>query len=536
MALHGGFGAVKVGYTGDMIDEIKTINGEEVRLLTLTSSGVLTLSKATEADVWLCDGGNRGDYDTSNQKGHKGGNGGKFGYFQAVKIEKTTTIIVGSEMGTTSVGTLVADIVGSGGGGAGDSRNTNTGLAGGGMSTIPFFDQANFDPHCAGGGGGGWYNGTYRAHGGAGGTDGGNGTTSSNTSSDKTLTGGAGGTRGAGAGGVAYTSGTSAGAGGQGLYYGAASGGAGSWKRYDGWFHGGGNIAYQGVAYIKFKEKKDPAKPAKISYSGDYTETYIEHNGQSKVLYTFVSSGILTVEEEGRGSIWLCDGGMNGGMGGTNSTNTKCTNGGAGGRFLQSLNIAMSVGDIPIVVGAGNGGASQFGNYVARIAGSGGGTGYYSTSTSYYSYGVAGGGVSTIPFNDNVNFLKLCAGGGGGGMYFSEYINYDSDWNVTSVDPVHYSKGGDGGSDGSDGESKTYTEVSKAADAYGAGGADGGGKGGHANYQGVAGSDGTMYGAGGGGCSSYTTTNYDTTYSNWYFHGKHGAGYQGVVYLMMDAV
>ena len=53
--------ALTISYTGNMIDNIVTMgDGRQYRLLTLTSSGTLSIAAEVKADVWLCGGGANG--------------------------------------------------------------------------------------------------------------------------------------------------------------------------------------------------------------------------------------------------------------------------------------------------------------------------------------------------------------------------------------------------------------------------------------------------------------------------------------------
>lgn len=70
-----------ITYTGTMTDQIVLMSNVAYRLLTLTSSGTLTISNSRKADVWMCNGGNggtAGDY----AGGTGGGGGGGAGYRQ----------------------------------------------------------------------------------------------------------------------------------------------------------------------------------------------------------------------------------------------------------------------------------------------------------------------------------------------------------------------------------------------------------------------------------------------------------------------
>lgn len=242
---------VVVKYTGNMTDEIVTMSDGLYRLLTLTSSGVLTFSSSVRCDVCVVGGGSSGD---------ENGEGGAGAYMVTASIPSTIggAVVVGAggvayksygrrrvgaggetSFKSVSSGTVEGKNGGTGGGG---NEYLNKFGTGDGLSKYPFGDTAYFaHPHCAGGGGGGSPNGYWR--GGNGGTNGGNG--GNPYSSDK---GGTGGDYGGGTGGYWYatsigwvTSGTAA------TYYGSGGGGSGG----DGDGQGPGAAGYQGIIYIR---------------------------------------------------------------------------------------------------------------------------------------------------------------------------------------------------------------------------------------------------------------------------------------------
>ena len=284
-----------------------------------------------------------------------------------------------------------------------------------------------------------------------------------------------------------------------------------------------------------------------FSYTGEYTETLITYKGKPWKLLTLISSGVLVPSGKCEILLWLCNGGMKGGrtkVGTNGRVTTTGSNGGMGADFLPATEVSLDAMEYVVVIGAGNSGETKFADLVATTKGSGGGKGRHNDMSGYPreeydTYNTVGGHVSTVPFGDLENFLKLCAGGGGGGFYFSEFKNYDENWDVTSTDPESYYKGGDGGSDGSDGDTKT-PEVKKYADAYGKGGEDGGGDGGKGQesfsyLNSGRGNPGTAYGDGGGGCASNAIQQDGYTYRTWSYQGNHGDGYQGVVYALVPA-
>ena len=190
-----------ISYTGNMTDEIVTMGGgKQYRLLTLTSSGTLTIAQPVVADIWLCGGGAKGGkaWTGGNSDGH-GGSGG-FIAKQTKFTLQNLSCIVGAAAGNSSVSgdTLLTANCGtvddmynepstpmgtSGGGGRGSSVSSRSGLVGSGENAYPFEDDTYFSgkPHCAGGGGGNYRESEYavsshdESKGGNGGSNGSNG-------------------------------------------------------------------------------------------------------------------------------------------------------------------------------------------------------------------------------------------------------------------------------------------------------------------------------------------------------------------------
>lgn len=259
-----------ITYTGTMTDQIVLMSNVAYRLLTLTSSGTLTLNKARKGDVWMVAGGNSG-------QSYYGGAGGYSAQGFSMPISGSVTAVVGaggtigSSFGGASrfgyVGTPTpnsADVVycGGSGGGTWTTRSGYSVRKGDGVSKHPFGDiggatlkstgaivTGTDKPHSGGGGGGGVLDnedGGTAHYGGNGGTNGGNGSGSGGTPPD----GGTGGDYGGGNGGkgqntTAYnaTSATS---------YGSGGGGAGHYYSKSGREYAGsvGN-GYQGIIYIR---------------------------------------------------------------------------------------------------------------------------------------------------------------------------------------------------------------------------------------------------------------------------------------------
>lgn len=276
--------ALAIAYTGNMTDEIVTMgDGRQYRLLTLTSSGTLTIPTEVKADVWLCGGGANGMAAWTG--GPTGGYGGSGGFItQALnQTIKNITSVVGAAAGNSSITgdislsalcgnspdmynpNTTAIYGASGGGGRGTYYwdSNQPGLKGAGVSTYPFGDTTYFSgkPHSAGGGGGTCSHYTssgneYVGAGGNGGTNGGDGgiglTAGSHGSS-----GGTGGALGGGTGASRYlgSKGTNA------TFYG--SGGGGGSVRDDEDDVSStypATSGYQGVIYVRI-----PLKPLTIN-------------------------------------------------------------------------------------------------------------------------------------------------------------------------------------------------------------------------------------------------------------------------------
>lgn len=259
-----------------------------------------------------------------------------------------------------------------------------------------------------------------------------------------------------------------------------------------------------------------------LAYTGTMTQSSITVDGAAYTLYTITDSGTLTVKGKGVADIWCCGGGANG------SASSSDQTGGGGGYFAQVLGQNLTGGAYTVTIGAAQGTTSivKGDDTVLTAAGAtdkngaSGGGGFcdvYEGPNSYTNYVApgTGGGVSTRPFGDSVNFTSLpCAGGGGAGAY-SDYD--EEDFNYLS------SNGGTGGSNGGSGG------AANTASGYtgGSGGATGGGTG----KNGRSGSPGsaTYYGSGGGGGSKYQ---YVSGGGSYYIYGY---GYQGVMYIRIPA-
>lgn len=231
---------VPISYTGNMTDEIVTMgDGKQYRLLTLTSSGTLTIAQPVVADIWLCGGGANGEY------GCGAGGGGGFVNSALSKIISNVTAIVGGATGTSSFGDIVSangatgPDGGSGGGAEGRGYDRYSGA---GVTTYPFGDTTYFKgkPHSAGGGGGSYDRGSTENSGGFGGSNGSAGGNGRGAGAN----GGAGGVYGGGKGRTPYSSGYDA------SFYGSGGGG-GYYKYGDDPEESPGGAGYQGVIYVR---------------------------------------------------------------------------------------------------------------------------------------------------------------------------------------------------------------------------------------------------------------------------------------------
>lgn len=264
--------ALAIAYTGNMTDEIVTMgDGRQYRLLTLTSSGTLSIAAEVKADVWLCGGGANGG-NGSYPNDHSGGGGGYVNSASRQSI-KNVVAVVGAAAGASSFGSITANGGnGKNGGSGGGGAQGYDGGTGAGVTTYPFGDTTYFTgkPHCAGGGGGATANYSESrddagkdpwavGDGGAGGSNGGNGTAGDAQryywpDSDYGK-GGGGGSYGGGHGGdTDYRTGTTYSV--NGTFYG--SGGGGAVDVNDSYSKTG--VGYQGVIYVRI-----PLKPLTIN-------------------------------------------------------------------------------------------------------------------------------------------------------------------------------------------------------------------------------------------------------------------------------
>ena len=254
-------------YTGTFIESDATIDGEAYTVLTITGSGMLTVNRPIDVDVWLCGGGGNGGRGAANSHSGGGGGGGRIASVN-MQISDNIACVTGAGGGAaTSLGNLVA--TGGVGGGSGDggagASGGGSGASGGGsgaagtgsgISTIPAAFGLS-DAHCAGGGGGAIYWYTYGSStifysGGNGGSNGAGGSASAQGSPVP----GAGGEKGGGDGGNGAVGETAFMANGyDATFYGSGGGGGGSGRINNNTSSGTGGSGYQGVVYIRWKKE-----------------------------------------------------------------------------------------------------------------------------------------------------------------------------------------------------------------------------------------------------------------------------------------
>ena len=245
-------------YTGTCTESEVTIDGELYTVLTLTSSGTLSIDRPISADVWLCGGGANGR-ESPGTTISGGGGGGGYVNTGTLEIIEPLTVSVPSAQGYASIGGLTADPGeqtyanlknewnhgGNGGSGGGEGGSNTSGSSGdfwGGLgerkTTVPSLFGIT-DRHCAGGGGGQVRSGfgSY-INGGAGGSNGRNGSEKDSSDYDLTSKIASGGNKGGGKGG-----------GGHATYYGGGGGG----EDYRPQLPAGSG--YQGVVYIRWKKE-----------------------------------------------------------------------------------------------------------------------------------------------------------------------------------------------------------------------------------------------------------------------------------------
>ena len=235
-------------YTGAHTESEITIDGVAYTVLTITSSGTLSVTRAISADVWLCGGGADGKRFLDSYAG--GGGGGGYVNSGTLFVEASLAITVPSAGGIADCGGIIANPGssgipgdtrrgtdgGSGGGEGGSNSYSSQSLIGkgAGISTVPT-QFGLMQAHCAGGAGGTYLDYQYGGNGGSNGSDG----------YEKTLDLSSGNKGGAVGGGNGNSSAT---------FYGGGGGGANC--RSNGTAFAGSG--YQGVVYVRWK-KEDAA-------------------------------------------------------------------------------------------------------------------------------------------------------------------------------------------------------------------------------------------------------------------------------------
>lgn len=258
---------IKIAYTGNNTVSRITVNGKQYVMLTITSSGTLTINGG-KAQYWMCGAGEGGktahkvvvdNYTREYYSGY-GGGGGKC--VSGTLSEGVYAVTIGSGGNASQAGgtTQIGDISAQGGngsnGGSGGggycywSSNTSNvigknGGTGDRIEKYPF-GVSDLKAHC-GAGGGGSLNGNYKnGGGGAGGSNGSNGSAAT-VSGSTSMPGGKGGAYGGGTGGNQSNAGSAA------TYYGSGGGGGGcTGAAYIGateYLKAGGS-GYQGVVYV----------------------------------------------------------------------------------------------------------------------------------------------------------------------------------------------------------------------------------------------------------------------------------------------
>lgn len=258
-----------ISYTGTMQDAgIVSMADGEYRLLTLTTSGTLTVDADVTAEVWMCGGGRNGQsgYDGGNDYSLGMGGTGAYTATGVLTLSGDMVAIVGAVESNSAFGGLVTAQStcykgGTGGGAAHEYYSSAYFSYGDGVSKYPFLDSTYFKyPHCGGGGGGatGYSPSSNMIDGnmgGRGGTNGGDGSIASRYGTTTYIPGGNGGNYGGGNGGgiSCLTGRPSASAGSNASYYGSGGGGGGYVDDEETGIGqiGNGGKGYQGVIYIR---------------------------------------------------------------------------------------------------------------------------------------------------------------------------------------------------------------------------------------------------------------------------------------------
>lgn len=261
-----------------------------------------------------------------------------------------------------------------------------------------------------------------------------------------------------------------------------------------------------------------------VSFTGTHTISDITISGAAYKLYTLTGSGTLSVGGNGI-RYWMCGGGAGGGTGIISDATSFGGRGGGGG---YSTGGTLITGEYVVQIASGgqadaDGADTICGNVTAKgghangNGGSGGGAqvcaGYHasaSTTQTWVEAAGTGAGVSTYPFGIS-GLYPHCAGGASASA-FSKLRSSATSYRIY---------GCNGGSNGENGSNKATEHTPTDAPS---GGIKGGGNGAISGN----GGNGTFYGAGAGGGYAYRSANNKST-------GTGGAGYQGVVYVLVPA-
>lgn len=248
-----GVAEMAITYTGKHTDKIVTMgDGLQYRLLTLTSSGTLTLEEACNVDVWLCGGGKNGEVSTNKFAGGSGGDGGQFYYRYGLSV-LSAAVTVAAREGNSRFGNYTSLVIAGAKGGDGGEMSGNTyGGEASQESTQPFKDSYFTRYPCAGGGGGGFYSTGTNRNPNCTGSDGGSSTGAGKNGEAEVLGSNKGGTGGITGGGNGQSGGmetdmTNA------SYYGSGGGGAGTHynQTYFDSTYGTPSYGYQGVVFVR---------------------------------------------------------------------------------------------------------------------------------------------------------------------------------------------------------------------------------------------------------------------------------------------
>lgn len=290
---------LNIVYTGDYTDEIVKMDDSPYRLLTLTSSGSLSIPKSVNADVWVCSGGMAGVGGNYNTRGGDGSVALSAGNFTT----KDLVVVIGSG-GTTGYGgtssvsgdvTLSPQRYGGSGGGGTYNWQSGSGSSGDSIIKLPFNSSYFAYPYCDGGGGGGYSyqnaNGVVsaRGSGGSGGSNGSDGGSYSNSGNYGGYGGGHYGGRGGNGGSTSDSSSVRNGYNATG--YGSGGGGIGCLEYASStYLKGTSGYGYQGVCFVRIPVEQITTLPT------EYTRLqYIQSTGSEAIDTNFIPTSSTEV-------------------------------------------------------------------------------------------------------------------------------------------------------------------------------------------------------------------------------------------------